>query len=659
MEKLRVPGVTGIDLSISDIDSPPNKLLHSENFILSSKYGNLRKRGGSIKYPLTGDIYGVSGYAKSALSMVLPMSIVPVRYRYATSTGYFEKKDDWDQEGDIVNFFTYSEQIGNAAWTKTNVTDVVASVTAPDGATTAETMRASVGLGLHYISVTTPPAGLTSGNKERLSVYIKKEGHSYISVSNCYGDALVYDFDANTSKTCYAAGGFTSYSVEGEGDGWYRFTIEFLKTDSSTRQIYVSFRENYTSSATGVGDAWNPPDGSHTIYVWGMQANDYTDLETYVLTTGAAVETPAWSNVTIHADVASSLQASGIARMAQIDNVFALFAGTPAKITDIDTGELNRLGGDAPTVAPTIAASAGAGPLTGDFYACYTYYNPTTNWESSPSPISTLLTVAAKNIEWSALPTTAVKSGVTQLRLYRTESTGEQTFYLVDTKTLGTATYTDSTTDLTLQAPDDGAHDPPPSGSYLGEAYADRLWTTDGMFSLRYSEARDGDDTNLEYWHINNEIGFNQKITGIRACERLGGLLIFKAPGYGIDLLRGTNESNFELVHLYTELGTAYDSSITVVGDDVVFWGEGRPILIRNGQMISYYSKALDDKLKDISLVDYNMSSFAWSFWHPTHRQVFWGVAGYSSDGSSWSESSSGLFAEWEGLTTGAPALWQ
>ena len=655
MDKLRIPGLTGVDLSTSDADTPPNKLLHSENYILSQKYGNPRKRGGSIEYAIDGNIYGIAGYAKSNVSFLSPVSVIPVRYRVASSTPYFEQLD-WEQEGDLRNYYTYSEQLSNAAWNKQAVTDIASSVTAPDGTVTADTMRANAGTSLHYFYPTAAPAGLTSGGRERHSIYLKKDTHPYVSVSNAYGDALIYDFDAGTSKTAYAAGGFTYYAVEGVEDGWYRFTIEFTKTDSSTRQIYVSMRGSYSSSATSVGSSWTAA-GTEQVFVWGMQANNVADLDTYVQAVASAVYTPAWAPITINADVSSLLQSSGIVRMPQIDSVMTVFAGTPAMISDIDTGELSRLGGDAPTSAPTIAASAGAGALTGDFYCAYTFYDPTSGWESSLSPFSTLLTITAKNIEWSGLPTSSTKAGVTKLRLYRTESSGEQVFYRAYEINIA-ATYTDNNTLLGSISDDIGAHDPPPTGAYLGEEYANRFWTSDGSTALRFSEAYDGVANNLQYWPPENIIYFNHKITGIRKSERLGGLLVFKPPGYGIDLIRGSSEDTFELVPLYAELGTNYDSSITVVGDDIVFWGDGRPILIRNGNVMPYYSKPLEDKLNQLALNDYNAGSFVWSFYHNQYQQIFWGVSALSDEGSAWEELGSGLFAGWEVKVTGAPAGW-
>lgn len=654
MDKLRIPGLTGVDLSTSDADTPPNKLLHSENLILSQKYGNPRKRGGSIEYAIDGNIYGLGGYAKSNVSFLSPISVIPLRYRVASSTPHFEQLN-WDQEGDLVNYYTYSEQADNAAWNKQNVTVTADNMLAPDGTTTADTITASASLSTHYFYPTSSPAGLASGGRERHSVYIKAGTANIASLSNAYGDSLVYDFSTSMVITNYAGIGFSNFSVEGVGDGWYRFTIEFVKTSSITRQIYIAIRNS--TSGTGIGSSWTAT-GTETICVWGMQANDVSDLTTYVKTTTSAVSTPVWSPITINSDVSSLLQSSGIVRMPQIEDTMAVFAGTPAMINDIDTGELLRLGSPAPTTAPTIAAAVSSGALTGDFYCAYTYYDPTSGWESSLSPISSLLTITSKNIDWSGLPTTATKDGVTQLRLYRTESSGEQVFYRVATHNLGTSTYTDNITVLGSISADIGEHDPPPTGAYLGEEFAGRFWTTDGGTGLYFSKAFDGDSNNLQYWPDTNIIHFDHKITGLRKSERLGGLLVFKAPGYGIDLVRGSSEQTFELVPLYSELGTNYDSSITVYGDDVVFWGDGRPILIRNGNVIPYYSKPLEDKLNELSLNEYNAGSYVWSFYHNQYQQVFWGVSALSDEGSAWEELGSGLFASWEVKGTGAPASW-
>jgi len=657
MDKLKVAGFTGVDTSTNDIESAQNKLLHSENFLLSQKYLNLRKRPGSIRYKVTGDIWGLGGYAVSTASFTTPTAVTPIRYRVASSVPYIEKLD-WDQEGDLVNYFTYSEQLDNAAWFKGATTVTANTTTAPDGTLTADTLTCNAGTAAHYFyrAPGSPVAGLSTGNKERIAVYLKKGNHRYVGVTTNYGNGVVVDLDTGDSVS--VAGSYLttdpvdSYSVTGEGSGWYRIILEFTKADSSSRNIYVSFRASMAATS-------NIPNytgaGTETIHVWGIFANDYYDLPDYVQTVAAASNTPAWTSMTINADVSSGLATNGISRMVQIEETLAIFAGTPARITGL-SDEVTRLGGDAPAAAPTIAATVAAGSLTGTYSACYTYYDSVSGWESSPSPISNEITIAAKNIDWSglALPATP-KEGVDSFRLYRTESTGELTFYLVAEVSSALTTYLDTVTSLTSEAPGIGDHDPPPAGAYLGESYANRFWTTDGLCNLHFSKAYDGDVNNLQYFPSTNVITFNQKITGLRASERLGGLLVFKAPGFGIDLIRGKSEDTFEVVTLYSEMGTNYDSSITIEGDDVCFWGQSGPEVIRNGNIQRYASKPLEDKIKDLITQDYNMSSYIWSFWHPYYKQVFWGVSAYSDEGSGWVELSSGLFSSWEVLSTGSP----
>lgn len=87
-------------------------------------------------------------------------------------------------------------------------------------------------------------------------------------------------------------------------------------------------------------------------------------------------------------------------------------------LDDVPVFRAYRVGIVAPTTAPTIAASAGAGNLTGDYYYAYSYYSSTTGFESPLSPTSAVFTVTAKY---------AVVTGVTyssdpqvdKIRLYR------------------------------------------------------------------------------------------------------------------------------------------------------------------------------------------------------------------------------------------------
>jgi hypothetical protein len=462
--KSRFPGFTGVDESVADMISPPTNLLYSENFVLSSKRGTIKKRPGSKHYAVTGDVWGIGGYAKPTSNLKIPIGQIPVRHVRDGSTSTISKFD-WEDE-------TWSD---------------------------------------------------------------------------------------------------------------------------------ISYGSDASSSDLGIG---------------------------------------------------------AVSRFIQIGTKMAILSGTPVMIDDISTGTILKLGGAVPTTAPTLAESAGAGDLTGLYSCYYVFFNPTTGWESSPSPIASITVAANKKINWSALPSTYAKVGVTKKRLYRTEVGGGSQFFFVAEIDLATTTYEDDIANLGALGPEIGENDPPPTSCYLGESYANRFFLASGD-TLYFSKEFDGSYARLEQFPDINFISLGTNITGLRYNERLGGLLIFKPPGFGIDLLRGTSLNQFEIVPLFSDLGTSFDSSISSRGDSVVFWGASGPVLLKDGRFFSDFGNGLRERLRPYIRQDYNADVFVWSMWHEDTRQFIFSFSGLNTDVTGWVEFDTSLPVSWVDFTTNAEVNWE
>jgi hypothetical protein len=463
--KKRFPGISGVNESVSEVLSPPDTLLYSNNYILSHKRGTIKKRGGSYYHNITGDVWGLGGYAKPTGSLKVPVGDIVLRHVRNGSTSTFSKID----------------------WS------------------------------------------------------------------------------------------------DGSWDN-------------------ISYASDFSSSNVGVG---------------------------------------------------------AITKFIQIGTKLAILSGKPAQLDDIDTGTISMLGGPAPSSGPTVAESVGAGSLGAGLYSCYfTFYNSTTGWESSPSPITDVTIAASKAIEWTGLPSTYAKAGVNFKRLYRTEVGGGEPFYFVASIALATTTYTDNIVALGEAGPEIGENDPPPSSSYLGEVYGNRFFIAEDD-TLYFSKEFDGNYSRLEQFPDTNFISFGTRITGLKANERLGGLLIFRPPGFGIDLLRGTATDSFEIVPLFAELGTNFDTSISSRGESLVFWGSTGPVMIRDGRVITTYSEQMRERLRPFIEADYNSDLFVWSAWHPANNQYIWGVSAQNASAVAWGDFVSSVVSEWVDVTTGATATWE
>lgn len=355
----------------------------------------------------------------------------------------------------------------------------------------------------------------------------------------------------------------------------------------------------------------------------------------------------------------ASFSAAGIMCFAQHFNVLALCGGRPAMLTDI-SGTVNRLGGPAPTAAATIGTSGTGITSAVDQYAFYTFYDSTTGWESSPSPITTIAPFSNKTLDWSALETTVAKEGVDKKRLYRTQlSSGEEPYYMVVEIALTTTTYADTIADASLgaQGPDFGDHDPPPVLSFGVWAFAERFFISDGNDSVYYSLPYEGSAANLQYFSEDRRLRFPHKVVGAAYTASFEKLLFFMPAGKGIHYLAGNSESTFEKGQHRSDGGTNFPTSISVHGEYLAFY-DTEPRVLTPGGYIDGYADNIRDLILEIADREYNSTAYVWSMWNDNQRVFLWGIAATDTGTAQWEDTSTGLAIEWEDITSGAVVEW-
>lgn len=364
-----------------------------------------------------------------------------------------------------------------------------------------------------------------------------------------------------------------------------------------------------------------------------------------------------WSALTLGAN--TSFGANGIAQFAQCGTLLAICGGRPAKLQSI-SGTVERLGGPAPTAAPTWGTS-GTG-LTGRTMGYYTFYDPTTGWESSPSPVTSLTTLSNQQLDWSALETSCAREGVTQKRLYRTQlaADGQEPYYRVATIALATTTYADTVADASLgaQGPSFNDHDPPPTDSYICIVYANRVWIASGN-ELWYSRPYDGNNYQLEYFSPDRVFRFPQRIMGLAYTPDFGRLLVFCPPGHGIHYIAGKSETTFEQDLFKKSEGTNFPSSICEHEDLVGYWGQNGPTVLSPGGVVTDFSEDVKEEIRQSAAKDYNGDVFIFTLWHPVHECFFWFYSATDSATGLWEDLTIGAVREWEDSTTGAVVDWE
>lgn len=370
--------------------------------------------------------------------------------------------------------------------------------------------------------------------------------------------------------------------------------------------------------------------------------------------------TSAWDARTLGAQTAFGID--GIAQAAQYNNILVICAGRPAYFSSASS-DINRLGGPAPTAAPTWGSS-GTG-LSGSTRGFYTFRNSTTSWESSPSPVTDLLIISNKQIDWSAMETTCAKEGVDKKRLYRTELTvdGAGTFKLVAEINLATTTYSDTVADddLGVEGPATGDHDPPPTTSYICITYANKIVVASGnelWFSKTYDPETHGINGGLEYFSLDRVRRFPAKITGLAFTPDFGKLLVFLPVGIGIHYVSGRSDDTFQQDVFKDKEGTNFPPSISWHDEQIAYLGGHGPSIIDTSGRVINLAAGLD--LKDYIQTEYNSTVYVSSAHvdYPTSRFIF-AFCGTSTNGAEWEDSVTGVTVEWEDTVTGALVTWE
>jgi len=178
------------------------------------------------------------------------------------------------------NFFTQSQDYTQAAWSKTGVTITAASITAPNGTLTGQTLNEDTSTGQHNINRGGGSEVLSVGATYTMSVYAKQAGRSVIFIQALGTFAKSY-FDIANGTVLSSGSGMTS-TITSVGDGWYRCAVTFV-CDSTNNSIRV------IAATTGNGVQTYTGTGIASVYLWGAQMELGSTANTYIPTTTTAV----------------------------------------------------------------------------------------------------------------------------------------------------------------------------------------------------------------------------------------------------------------------------------------------------------------------------------------------------------------------------------
>lgn len=245
----------------------------------------------------------------------------------------------------------------------------------------------------------------------------------------------------------------------------------------------------------------------------------------------------------------------------------------------------------APSTAPTLADGAAGTVTAADYYGVVTFFNPTTDVESDPSPASAKLThTGSKKIDWTAIPV-STNAQVTARRLYRTlpNQTGEY-YFVGELADNVSTTFTD---DVLVQDMGEAAsfsNGLPSSGLVCGCVWKERLFATDEIDVL-YSE-----DGRVECFDADSYIPvFPDDGAVIRALHAFGDRLVIGKTN-SIHYLVGADPESFALLTLSDRHGCVSHHSMKSA-EGILIWLGADNVYRSDGNSVTGIASV---KLRDI-----------------------------------------------------------
>jgi len=186
-------------------------------------------------------------------------------------------------EPQSTNQVTYSEDFSQGYWTKSKASIVSNATTSPDGTVNASKLVENTQTGNHYTLINPVYTTSSINNVITLSAFAKKDVRdiNLESYASGGGENPKVNFDL-TNGTASLVSGTATFSIESFDEDWYRCSITYTVSQSSSDvQMYLFLLNGDNTSYTG--------DGTSGVYIWGAQFEVLSYATSIIPTDGSTV----------------------------------------------------------------------------------------------------------------------------------------------------------------------------------------------------------------------------------------------------------------------------------------------------------------------------------------------------------------------------------